>query len=305
MVTIREEMVHCNKKTCTTCPHGPYGYAYWKEGGKLHRKYLGKGISKESFQRYKEIKGADILEQIEKVRTKFQKVPEVAVAAFSQPDPVVPPLPIIPQEPTYPHNYKNKDATRKEMNDFLRTKGFRWRKETIYVDGAMAMDPELEDYEGDFKNIWVLRGSDGTKIENSEMLLRDLGFYGDEIKKYNDEMVIYNNAVRERKRAINQRATEIREKLRGLEGDHLEKVDQFADDKVYHVPGDGFNIYGGGFAYAVTDEAIWSIKNNGMDGDNWAYNNYKSGGAGAIAVKYSHDPYLAALIKSLPQGFYD
>jgi hypothetical protein len=38
--TIREEHIKCGK-SCLMCPHGPYYYAYWKEHGKLKKKYIG------------------------------------------------------------------------------------------------------------------------------------------------------------------------------------------------------------------------------------------------------------------------
>ena len=38
--TIREERIKCGK-SCLMCPHGPYYYAYWKENGKLKKKYIG------------------------------------------------------------------------------------------------------------------------------------------------------------------------------------------------------------------------------------------------------------------------
>jgi hypothetical protein len=40
--TIREEYVKCGKPYCSTCEHGPYYYGYWKENGKLKKKYIGK-----------------------------------------------------------------------------------------------------------------------------------------------------------------------------------------------------------------------------------------------------------------------
>ena len=39
--TIRSESVRCGKSFCLDCPHGPYYYAYWKEKGKLKKKYIG------------------------------------------------------------------------------------------------------------------------------------------------------------------------------------------------------------------------------------------------------------------------
>jgi hypothetical protein len=43
--TYRREYVRCGKQGCkcaTGQGHGPYWYAYWKEGGTLKKKYLGK-----------------------------------------------------------------------------------------------------------------------------------------------------------------------------------------------------------------------------------------------------------------------
>ncbi|MCT7955716.1 hypothetical protein [Laspinema palackyanum] len=38
----RQELVRCGKATCKSCPHGPYWYEYWSEGGKRRSKYVGK-----------------------------------------------------------------------------------------------------------------------------------------------------------------------------------------------------------------------------------------------------------------------
>lgn len=41
-VTYRQERVRCGREGCAKCPHGPYWYAYWREGGKLRSRYIGK-----------------------------------------------------------------------------------------------------------------------------------------------------------------------------------------------------------------------------------------------------------------------
>lgn len=43
-VTYRQEHVTCGKKGCSTCPHGPYWYAYWKEGGRTRSRYIGRHL---------------------------------------------------------------------------------------------------------------------------------------------------------------------------------------------------------------------------------------------------------------------
>lgn len=37
--------VYCGKK-CKGCPHGPYWYSYWKEGGRTRSEYVGKTLGK-------------------------------------------------------------------------------------------------------------------------------------------------------------------------------------------------------------------------------------------------------------------
>ena len=41
-VSFRQQHVRCGKPTCTRCPHGPYWYAYWREGDKVRSRYIGK-----------------------------------------------------------------------------------------------------------------------------------------------------------------------------------------------------------------------------------------------------------------------
>ncbi len=43
-ITYRLEKVSCGKG-CRGCPHGPYWYGYWKEGGKTRSKYIGKNLA--------------------------------------------------------------------------------------------------------------------------------------------------------------------------------------------------------------------------------------------------------------------
>jgi hypothetical protein len=43
-VTYRQEQVRCGRENCTRCPHGPYWYAYWREGGRLRSRYIGKEL---------------------------------------------------------------------------------------------------------------------------------------------------------------------------------------------------------------------------------------------------------------------
>jgi 1-acyl-sn-glycerol-3-phosphate acyltransferase len=41
-VSYRLESVKCGKPGCKSCPHGPYWYAYFREGKRLRSRYIGK-----------------------------------------------------------------------------------------------------------------------------------------------------------------------------------------------------------------------------------------------------------------------
>lgn len=43
-VTYRQQAVRCGKATCTRCPHGPYWYAFWREGAHVRSRYVGKTL---------------------------------------------------------------------------------------------------------------------------------------------------------------------------------------------------------------------------------------------------------------------
>ena len=44
-VSYRTRSIKCGKESCNSCPHGPYWYAEWTEGGKRKTKYLGKNLT--------------------------------------------------------------------------------------------------------------------------------------------------------------------------------------------------------------------------------------------------------------------
>ncbi len=61
-LTFRYETVRCGKPNCTRCPHGPYWYVYWKEGGRTRSRYVGRTLPQ---------KARDVYEQ--KQRAKLEK----------------------------------------------------------------------------------------------------------------------------------------------------------------------------------------------------------------------------------------
>ncbi len=53
-ITFRYETVRCGKENCSRCPHGPYWYAYWKEGGRTRSRYIGRTLPSAAQASYEE-----------------------------------------------------------------------------------------------------------------------------------------------------------------------------------------------------------------------------------------------------------
>jgi hypothetical protein len=102
--------------------------------------------------------------------------------------------------------------------------------------------------------------------------------------------------VRERIAKANRarRLTEIKNIIR--EAGERPDVEHSTEGKRYF---DSQNIYGGGDWLVVGPEWIWYVRNNGMDGDNWAANNVRTGGAGAIGWRVPRTEELAEEIVAL------
>ncbi|KGF71563.1 hypothetical protein DO97_17510 [Neosynechococcus sphagnicola sy1] len=45
-ISYQQQYRRCGKPTCGTCPHGPYWYAYWRDGAKVKSRYIGKELHK-------------------------------------------------------------------------------------------------------------------------------------------------------------------------------------------------------------------------------------------------------------------
>lgn len=97
-----------------------------------------------------------------------------------------------------------------------------------------------------------------------------------------------------RKRAIVQRVKEIGEQIRKT-GEKPEGTNVPEGDRLF----DTQNIYGGGDWFVAGPEYLWYVQNNGMDGDNWSYNNVRTGGAGAIGYRVPASSPMTAELRRL------
>lgn len=45
------ELVRCGKSDCSSCPHGPYWYVYWKQGARTRSAYIGRELDEDKAER--------------------------------------------------------------------------------------------------------------------------------------------------------------------------------------------------------------------------------------------------------------
>lgn len=62
-------------------------------------------------------------------------------------------------------------------------------------------------------------------------------------------------------------------------------------------------IYGGGDWWVVGSEEIWYVQNNGGDGDCWAVNNVRTGGAGAIGWRITRTEEMVNTLEDIKERF--
>src|SRR5690606_19341844 len=93
-----------------------------------------------------------------------------------------------------------------------------------------------------------------------------------------------------RVKEVKRLASEYREKITSAaweKGPCAKEEAEFASSlpRVSILDLKGPDIYGGGAWLHLDGNDLYYVRNNGMDGDNWSFNNYPTGGAGAICFK--------------------
>lgn len=102
--------------------------------------------------------------------------------------------------------------------------------------------------------------------------------------KYEARQAKYE-AEKAKEKDIAEKKTEIKKTVKTL-STYIKDNGVYPEEKQIQVPGEivynTFDVYGGGERIIIDGNKIWSIQNNGGDGDFWGYNNIATGGAGAI-----------------------
>lgn len=204
-------------------------------------------------------------------------------------DLVPPPQPPAPDPVPQPrHNYDYTQLDRKAQNAILRQYGYWWRKITedeIEDFGWFDTEPGWHLYSSDQREVSVRRAFDeinrGVEVVAAEIAAREVA----------------EEQAAELKRQIKRRAGAIADYIQHAgekpAGDHRPEGERVLDTQ---------NIYGGGTWFVIGTEHIWHVRNNGMDGDNWSYNNVATGGAGGIGYRIAFDAEIATELRRLNSG---
>jgi len=107
------------------------------------------------------------------------------------------------------------------------------------------------------------------------------------IKKRKKEIENFYKAQKEFNKAkdlLLQKRNKLFSEGKYLTENEAEKIKKLPKIHYQNSVAEGQDIYGGGWWFHKDSSNLYIVKNNGHDGDNWSYNNYGTGGAGAIAV---------------------
>jgi len=158
--------------------------------------------------------------------------------------------------------------SRDEKNRILKAHGYHWQKITrdmLDDNDDFQTEPGWYLYSSDNRNVSVTRAF--AEIE------RGVAVVAAEERVAAEAEEAEQNRQQEMRRWRDRMAEIIRTQGTRPDGENRPEGKVVLDTS---------NIYGGGDWFAIGEDKIWYVRNNGMDGDNWSNNNVRTGGAGAI-----------------------
>ncbi len=72
---IVSKYVKCGNDRCKKCPHGPYYYLVYKEGGKTKWKYIGKAV--DALEAEKRKKAKAIVQRLKEIRREMKELEQI------------------------------------------------------------------------------------------------------------------------------------------------------------------------------------------------------------------------------------
>lgn len=119
--------------------------------------------------------------------------------------------------------------------------------------------------------------------------LDDIKMIDQMIKEKRDQWYAAHIRYAKRRQELENTLRDLYKSGEYISKDEADRISQLPEKHFDSLDVKGSNIYGGGKWMHITPNYLYIVHNNGMDGDDWSLNNYKTGGAGAIAVRIKRD----------------
>ena len=185
---------------------------------------------------------------------------------------------------------KGRNMDREQQNRILRQHGYVWKK----------IDQDWLDDNDDFETRpgWHLYAADGREVSVKRAFAEIERGVDVVAEEYRQEAEAAKAAAQKRQDLANFKrhfADKICQAGVRPEGMNSPEGERILDTRT---------VYGGGdwFVLDQAGDRIWYVRNNGMDGDNWSYNNVRTGGAGAIGWYIPYDEQMAGFLREMENG---
>ena len=183
----------------------------------------------------------------------------------------------------YAKQDEDKKAERDAENDFLRSKGYRWEKRSVYNSGPGEMVDRwfLFDPDGEIVVGYKDAGFDLLPFGSVKDILTELGYYGQEAIDAAD--------------AEKQAAAQRREMREAIFNHFAQYALETPDAIKFTTPPIEIDSHMPRRRFRIEDGALWIERHNTADGDDWSLNNCDYG----IASKYPFDAEIADYLRAL------
>ena len=183
----------------------------------------------------------------------------------------------------YAKRDEEKKAEREAENAFLRSKGYKWQKRSIYHSG-----------DGEMVDRWLLFDPDDEIVVG----YRDAGFdlipFGD-VKSLLTELGYYGQAAIDKADAEKKESAQRQEMRAEIDAFFGSPALETPDAVTFTAPAIHIESYLPRRQFRIEDGALWIERHNTSDGDDWSLNNSDYG----IASKYPFDPEIASFLRQL------
>lgn len=176
------------------------------------------------------------------------------------------------------------EDTRERQNEFLRSKGYKWQKRSVYNSGEGELEDcfFLFDPDGNAVVGYKDGGFDLLPFGNVKEILTSLGYYGQEA---------IDKAEAEEKASADRR--DMREKVDAYFNDDANRLDN--SEPNFTTRPIQIESFMPRRQFYIEPDGIWMDTYNSADGDDWSCNNTDYG----IASKYRYDAEIANCLEAL------